>query len=408
MDQHSALAEQQRQEILRHYEILDTPPEASFDRIVAIAAAVFGTTMGVITLVDRERSWYKSELGFGVSELPRVDNMCDAAIRYNDVLVINDSHEEPAELVAPMIKAGLRFYAGAPLRTSEGIIFGTLCAVDPLPHQVTETQRRILADLAETVVEQLELRLTAKKMAEAEVELRRLNKDLESASRNKSEFLASMSHELRTPLNGILGASELLDQGLFGALNPKQQEYVQDIHQSGNHLLRLIDDVLDLSRIEAGQILLETEPLDVTHFIDSCASLVRGLTSARSIELVLLPPDEPLTVEADERRLIQVGCNLLSNALKYTPEGGRVMFKASRSEDEAVFVVDDRGPGIAPEFQDRIFEQFYRVSTDREGTGLGLPLARRLIELQGGRIWVESRPGEGSRFYFSVPLSSSD
>jgi signal transduction histidine kinase len=397
--------EAQRQDILRHYEILDTPPETTFDRIVEIVMALFGTSVALITLVDEDRSWYKAEAGFGAREAPRTDNMCDAVFTEDGLLVINDAQLAPPEQVVPMIKKGVRFYAGAPLRTSDGVCIGTLCTIDPEPREVTSEQRLILANLAETVMDELELRLTARKIAEAESELRLLNFKLEAANRNKSEFLASMSHELRTPLNGILGASELLGQGLFGPLNQKQQEYVNDIHQSGNHLLRLIDDVLDLSRIEAGQMPFDPQPLDVVQFMESCVSLVRGSASAKSQQLVLLPPDEPLTLLADERSVMQVAGNLLSNALKFTPERGRVLFKGWREGSRATFMVDDQGPGIAPDLHDRIFEQFFRIATDHEGTGLGLPLARHLIEAQNGSIWLESEAGKGSRFYFSLPLS---
>jgi signal transduction histidine kinase len=405
MDQRSPAVEEQRQQILQHYEILDTPPEATFDRIVSIVTAVFGTAIAAITLVDRHRSWYKSEVGFGISGSPPDENMCHAVLRQDGVLIINDSRLAPPEQTGPMLKKGVRFYAGAPLRSRDGVIIGTLCTIHPEPMEVSDQQRLILSHLAATVMDELELRLTAKKIADTESELRRLNLELEAASRNKSEFLASMSHELRTPLNGILGASELLSQGLFGPLEPRQQEYVEDIHSSGEHLLRLINDVLDLSRIEAGQMRFDPQPIDVVHFMEGCVHLVRSSADAKAHELRILPPPETLTLLADERAATQVACNLLSNALKFTPEKGRVTFNCRREGSNVVFVVEDQGPGIAPDVHERIFEQFFRIATDREGTGLGLPLARRLIEAQGGAIWLDSEAGRGSRFYFSLPLA---
>ena len=392
---------------IERYEIFDTPPEETFDRIVAIVSALFGTPMALITFVDRERSWHKAEVGMGIAEMPRADEMCDRVISRDGPFIIPDAQVAPPELVQPMLNFGLRFYAGAPLRTYDGVKIGTLCAIDPEPHQVTESQQQILLDLAKVVIDELELRLAARKMAAADAELRRLNQELEFSSRNKSEFLASMSHELRTPLNGILGASELLDQGLFGDLNPKQREYVGDIRQSGTHLLRLIEDVLDLSRIEAGQFELHREPIEVAALMHSCASVVRGLASSRSLELSVVLPDTPLLLEVDRRRITQVACNFLSNALKFSPAGGRVVFRAWREAGEAVIAVEDEGVGIPAELQERIFEKFYRVSTDQEGTGLGLPLAKQLLELHGGRIWLESESGSGSRFYFALPLAES-
>ena len=394
---------------IERYEIFDTPPEETFDRIVSILSALFGTSMAAITLVDRERSFHKAEIGFGVSEMPRAQEMCDRVIGHGGVLIINDANEAPRDLVLPMLDFGLRFYAGAPLRTYDGISIGTLCVVDPQPHdEVTESQKQILQDLAKVVIDELELRLTARKMAEADAELHRLNQRLEATNHNKSEFLASMSHELRTPLNGILGASELLHQGLFGDLNPKQQEYIGDIQQSGTHLLRLIDDVLDLSRIEAGQFELRYERIEVATLMQACASLVRGLASSRSLELTVTPPVESVTLRVDERRITQVACNLLSNALKFSPPGGRVTFTAWKEPAQIVFLVEDKGPGIPPELQERIFEQFFRAASDQEGTGLGLPLAKQLLDLHGGQMWLKSEPEKGSRFYFSLPLPAEE
>jgi signal transduction histidine kinase len=261
--------------------------------------------------------------------------------------------------------------------------------------------------LSDIVIDELELRLAAGQMAQADAELRRLNQELEVTSRNKSEFLASMSHELRTPLNGILGASELLGQGLFGALNPKQSEYVDDIHRSGLHLLHLIEDVLDLSRIEAGQTELRREPIDIEGLMQGCEAIVRGLAESRSVNLRVVPPMPSLTLRIDERRIAQVACNLLSNALKFTPAWGIVTFRAELDDDEVVFCVEDEGPGVAPEYTERIFEQFFRVPSDQEGTGLGLALAKQLVELHHGRIWVEARQPVGSRFLFSIPLADA-
>jgi signal transduction histidine kinase len=396
-------SEARRLEALRRYAILDTPPEASFDRVVDIVADVLGVQVAMVTFVDRERSWYKAERGMGLSEMPREDNMCDAVIAQDGVLVIPDALNAPPALVRPLLKKGLRFYAGAPLRTAEGVNIGTLCAVDSRPRELAPMERRLLANLAEVVVDALELRVAARAVAQADEELRRLNADLARANANKSEFLAHMSHELRTPLNGIFGASELLAAGLFGPLNPRQAEYIRDIRVSANHLLKLIEDILDLSRIEAGHFELKEEHVEVSSLLERCAGMVRGVAETRGITLRLGLPAEPLVLECDERRLTEVVCNLLSNALKFSPEGGQVELRVSREGERAVFVVSDQGPGIPSELQERIFEEFYRVPDDREGTGLGLALARRLVELHGGSMWVQSTPGEGSRFGFSVP-----
>lgn len=399
--------EERRLAELARYEILDSPAEANFDRIVTILLASFDVDFALITFVDTERCWYKAEQGLGVSEMPRGDNMCDVVIRQDGVLVVEDADKwESAgdpDTVAPLLRMGLRFYIGAPVRSSTGIKVGTVCAVGARPHAVTDAERRIVDALAGIVSEELEMRLAAKRLAEADEALRAVNRRLEDANRNKSDFLASMSHELRTPLNGILGASELLEQELFGGLNEKQAEYVHDINRTGRHLLSLINDVLDLSKVEAGQLSLQREPLDVGAFMEGCASVVRAYAATKRLSLRVSPPARPVTFDVDERRLKQVACNLLSNAVKFTPEGGEVRFEAEAGDGAVAFHVQDEGPGIASEYNDRIFEQFFRLSNDHEGTGLGLPVARQLVDLHGGRIWMESAPGAGSTFSFAVP-----
>jgi len=239
----------------------------------------------------------------------------------------------------------------------------------------------------------------------AEEAMRRLNKQLEEASRHKSEFLATLSHELRTPLNAILGASELLAEGLFGELNEKQVEYAGDIHESGTLLLSLINDVLDLSKVEAGKLDLHLSHFDLRSLMESSAVIVRERAAGKSLELNVIPPPEEVVVEADERKIKQIVYNLLSNAVKFTPEKGRVVFTAHQHGDEVIFAVEDTGPGIPDEFHERIFEEFFQTPGSREGTGLGLTLAKRLVELHGGRIWLESDTGQGSRFFFAIPVA---
>ena len=241
-------------------------------------------------------------------------------------------------------------------------------------------------------------------------ELRRLYGELETASRHKSEFLANMSHELRTPLNAIIGFSQVLRQRLFGEINAKQEEYLEDILSSGNHLLSLINDVLDLSKVEAGQVELEITTFSLRAALERGVVTVRERAAESGVGLSVELASDVDLVEGDERRLRQVVFNLLSNAVKFTPAGGTVVVATKRVGTDARVSVTDTGPGIAPEDQERIFEQFQQTKvgvTEREGTGLGLALSRRLVELHGGRIWVESEPGRGSRFVFTLPLEEA-
>ena len=237
-------------------------------------------------------------------------------------------------------------------------------------------------------------------------ELRRLYTELEAASRHKSEFLASMSHELRTPLNAIIGFSQVLREEMFGPVNEKQAEYLDDIVSSGNHLLSLINDVLDLSKVEAGQVELEVGPFSLREALERGVVMVRERATEDGVQVELSAGPEVDVVEGDERRIKQVIFNLLSNAVKFTPTGGEVDVSAMRVNGEVRVSVADTGPGIAPEDHERIFEEFQQTDAgleQLEGTGLGLALSKRLVELHGGRIWLESELGKGSTFVFTLP-----
>jgi two-component system, NtrC family, sensor kinase len=234
------------------------------------------------------------------------------------------------------------------------------------------------------------------------------SRQLEAASRHKSEFLANMSHELRTPLNAILGFSEVLAERMFGEVNEKQAEYLQDILSSGRHLLSLINDILDLSKVEAGRLELELGRFHLPTALDNALTLVRERATRHGIALTQTVDERLGEIVADERKVKQILLNLLSNAVKFTPEGGRVGLAATAADGVITIAVSDTGIGIAPEDQATIFEEFRQVGRDdarkQEGTGLGLTLAKKFVELHGGRIWVESHVGQGSTFSFTLPV----
>ena len=238
-------------------------------------------------------------------------------------------------------------------------------------------------------------------------ELRRLYREVEAASQHKSDFLANMSHELRTPLNSIIGFSQVLREGMAGDVNKKQAEYLDDILSSGTHLLSLINDVLDLSKVEAGQIELHVAPFSLQDALERGVSMVREQATTEGVKVTLHENGGRDVVSGDERRIRQVIFNLLSNAVKFTPEGGEVDVSAVRIDGEMRVSVADSGPGIAEEDLDRIFEEFQQTEAgarQREGTGLGLALSKRFVEMHGGRIWCESEVGKGSTFEFTLPL----
>jgi signal transduction histidine kinase len=309
----------------------------------------------------------------------------------------------PGAYVGPnrenLIESGVRAVLAVPM-VREGHMIGCLGVTRGRPGEFpTET-----IELLRTFATQSALAIQNARLFQ---ELADKGRQLEAASRHKSEFLANMSHELRTPLNAVIGFSEVLLQRMFGALNDKQDEYLKDIYASGQHLLSLINDILDLSKIEAGRMELERVAFDLPAAIDNAITLVRERAGRRGIAITRVVDERVGTILADERKVKQVLLNLLSNALKFTPEGGRTEVRAAVNDEAVEISVADTGVGIALEDQEAVFEEFRQVGTaDRkvEGTGLGLTLSRKFIELHGGRIWVKSRLGEGATFTFTLPL----
>ena len=238
-------------------------------------------------------------------------------------------------------------------------------------------------------------------------ELGRLYQELETVSRHKSEFLANMSHELRTPLNAIIGFSEVLTEQMFGDVNPKQLEYLEDISSSGRHLLALVNDILDLSKVEAGQMELHSGLVSLPRVLDTGLSMVVERATRNGIGLHLEVDLRDDLIEGDERKIKQIVFNLLSNAVKFTPSGGHVEVTARDDPDGVRIDIADDGAGIAPDDQERIFDTFQQVGTGstgaHEGSGLGLALARQFVELHGGRLTVRSELGRGSTFTLVLP-----
>ena len=238
-------------------------------------------------------------------------------------------------------------------------------------------------------------------------ELETKSRELEIASRHKSEFLASMSHELRTPLNAVIGFSRVLLERTFGDINERQDEYLRDILNAGRHLLDLLNEILDLSKVEAGQMVLESSTFSVGSALDYAVAMVRERATLHGIAVTVQIADDIAIIDADERRFKQVVLNLISNAVKFTPDGGSVSVHARRDGSDLVVTVADTGIGVPPEERERIFESFQqgrRGASKEEGTGLGLTLSRRIVELFGGRMWLDSEVGAGSTFGFAIPV----
>jgi signal transduction histidine kinase len=298
-----------------------------------------------------------------------------------------------------LIASGIRALLAVPM-VHEGHIVGSLLVSRNEPGEFpAET-----IELLRTFASQSALAIQNARLYK---ELEAKTRQLEAANRHKDEFLASMSHELRTPLNAVIGFSEVLIEKMFGDINAKQEEYLHDILASGRHLLSLINDILDLAKIEAGRMDLDLEDFDVAQAIDNAVVLVRERATRKGLTLDTRLDRELGSLRGDQRKVKQILLNLLSNAVKFTPEGGRIEVRAQRLEGQVEVSVTDTGTGIAAEDLEAVFEEFRQVGTDyakkHEGTGLGLTLSRKFVELHGGRIWVKSQPGQGSTFAFTLP-----
>ncbi len=301
---------------------------------------------------------------------------------------------------------------------------GHLIAYDGLVEEITgrKEMEQQLKEYSEHLEEMVGKR--TKELEDANNELHLLNKELdlrraeaeeaklsaEAATRAKSDFLANMSHELRTPLNSIIGFAEIIQDRLFGEINEKQQEYVVYIHSSGKHLLNLINDILDLSKVESGKMELELCGFPLTDILNASMAMLKEKAMKHDIKLgIEIEPDADMTIEADERKLKQIMFNLLSNAVKFTPDGGSVIVQVRKVPPDFIEIsVTDTGIGIAPENIQKLFKEFSQIESpytkQYEGTGLGLALTERLVELHGGKIWVESEFGKGSKFTFTIPV----
>jgi signal transduction histidine kinase len=392
--------------------VADTQPV--FDKILDSCQRLFGGTGLGIYLIDdsgllRMGGYRGESLGpsgtarvAGAFPRPLEGSATEIAIRERRVVHYADALADPG-VPAPLrrIAAAIRNFsiAVAPMLW-EGRGVGAIQVSRSPPTPFSDKELSLLKTFADQAV-------IAIQNSRLFNEIQAKSRELEMANKHKSEFLANMSHELRTPLNAIIGFSEVLGEKMFGELNDKQLEYLRDIHSSGHHLLSLINDILDLSKIEAGRMELDLASVNLPMLLDNCTTLVRerasrqGLTLTRDVESGLGD------WVADIRKLKQVVINLLSNAVKFTPAGGRVTLRARRLGHAVEIAVIDTGVGIAADQQALVFEEFRQAGGDylrkSEGTGLGLSLAKRFVELHGGSIRVESEPGRGSTFAFILP-----
>lgn len=385
---------------LKRYNILDTLPEHAFDDATKLVSYICGVPIAHISFIDESRQWFKSEIGIGVSEVPREISFCQYTIMESKMVEIPDTHLNERLKDDPNVTGGfkVRFYAGVPLTTPDGHNIGTLCAIDHVTKELNQNQRNALSIVAKHVINQLELRTK-------NIELDAQKKIAERAVFAKDSFLANMSHEIRTPLNAIIGFTDLLAQT---KLDTVQQDYIGSVQVAGENLLLIVNDILDLSKIESGNLVIEAQPFNLKKTLKHIYKLLK-VKVPKEIEFNLfLDADMPDNVIGDQGRLNQILVNLTGNALKFTEEGEvTVSVKlVDETQDHYAlrFSVKDTGIGIPEDKLATIFERFKQAeeSTTRRfgGTGLGLNIVKQLVELHASEIQVKSKPNRGSEFFF--------
>ncbi|MCA9293557.1 MAG: response regulator [Phycisphaerales bacterium] len=389
--------EAERLAALRAYEVLDTPPEESFDRITRFATQIFNVPTAVISLVDSDREWFKSACGTASTHGDRTNSFCGHAILANDVFVVEDALQDDRFADNPAVMGeSIRFYAGAPLCTAQGANIGVLCLRSPHPRRFSERDREMLNALAASTMTELDLRVS-KARAEA-------------ACRARTRFFANLGHEIRTPMTAIIGFTDLLTHDeLSGA---QRQEALRTIKRNSEQLLGILSDVLDLSRLESGRIDLHWNNVRMNNIFDDLRSMFEWRAKEKDIELRIdVARNVPLVLRTDSTRLMQILINLVSNAIRYTKEGAvDVLVSYAEPTGRLMVEVRDTGVGMNDKFLKRVFMPFEQAKTsrtrERGGIGLGLAISLALSEAMGGELTASSAPGVGSVFRLSLPVAS--
>ena len=399
--------EAERLEALRRYAIMDTPPEQEYDDFTRLASEICGTPIALIGLIDETRQWYKSRVGVDGTECPRETTFCSHALILEPpkLMEVPDARQDERFFDNPNVTgpSPVIFYAGAPLVTPDQHVLGTLCVVDHEPKRLSPGQRSALEALARQVTALLELRTARNALAERNAELERLQAE-------NSQFIGMAAHDLRNPLQVIDGYARVMMNGLIGPVTPEQKKALEAVTRSGSFMLGLIDDILSLSKINAGKLEIDPKATDVAALVVRVAEFSRLLAEGKGIAIAVSADDGLSAVPADAFRIEQVLNNLIGNAIKFSHAGTTVTVSVTRDAAGGVRVaVADEGQGIPAAELQRLFQPFSRTSVKSTGgessTGLGLAISKRIVEAHGGRLEVQSEVGKGSTFSFTLPTA---
>lgn len=386
------LEESKRIKVLKKYEILDTPPDGTFDKFTQLASVLLEVPIAIISLVDIDRIWFKSAYGLEIQEIERDPGLCSSAILSDDLYLVEDAKNDVRSLANPLVTGdlGLEFYAGAPLKTREGYNLGTFCVIDQKPRKLSKEKKEVLKNLADLVMQQMELRLEAR-----------------VAVRHQHEILNTTAHDLKNPLSVM---PLLADMILENKNNPKAiEDMAGQIKTAGKRMAKTIDDLLETAREETSQIHLKLDALDFSKLIKNVMATNHSLAKKKCQELVY-EGAQTCIIYGDRRRLTEIVDNIINNAIKYSPNNKKIFINLEQKGEKAIMEIKDEGPGLTKDDLKNLFRPFTSLSakpTGGEGsTGLGLSIVKNLVEAHYGRIYARSKgAGKGTSFIVELPLS---
>lgn len=382
--------EKERIQSLKKYNILDTPPDGSFDRITTLAAKLLNVPIAIVSLVDTDRIWFKSKYGLDVQQIDRDPGLCASAILSDDLYEVDDTLTDPRTLANPLVASdfGLRFYAAVPIKVKDGHNLGTLCVLDKKPRHLSESEKEILQYLGDICIDQLELRLAAR-----------------TAIYQQNQVLNIAAHDLKNPLTTITVWAELAKASKN---DPEAVDKMCDqIKEAGIKMNHLVNELLESARKEASKIQLKFTKINLAAVVQTVVKTNEVLANKKNIKMELQILDEPM-IKADEDRVTEIADNIINNSIKYSPQGKKITVTVFTANKNAVVRVKDEGQGLTEEDKSKLFQRFVRLSAQptagESSTGLGLSIVKTLIEAHNGEIEVDSEgKDKGATFIIKLP-----